>query len=287
MSNVNVSEFLDLQTASAPVQGAKESIFKSIYIGGTPRTENGIQLIPGKLQVKDVPELYNKDELHMVILYTKRILVKEKNTPQGKTLLCMSYLNTNPPKGTAHGPCGRTAAERAADPFCATCKSHLIVAGVLTQPNGTPIKDSDGELVFGFIRGRGVKYVPISDYVRSLTQMELPYRIFSEDQESFERSVANKMKIVTRIVPSTTNTKFGIKQIFKLEPGNIIPKEACLKYMNLAKTKLPDFDEKFDWSRQINNTNNNQDNNINNDENYNILSNDDDMEMVDDLDFNF
>jgi len=246
---IDVNEFLDLQNASSVPGNQKDSIFKSIYIGGVQRQENGVTLLPGHLHVKDFPPLYNQNELYMVILYTKRILVKEKQSPQGRTLLCTSYMQGPPPwQGTAHGPCGRTAAERSADPFCATCKNHLIVAGVLTNKIGSPIKDDEGNLVFGFMRGRGVKYVPISDYVRSLSEMDPPYVIF-KDKEDFERSVVNKMKVVTNISPGTIDSKYGPKSIFKLSVGNTVPQEAALRYLRLAKEHLEDFDNKFDWSR--------------------------------------
>lgn len=230
----------------------KNEMFHSCYIGGQTRTnESGIQEIAGKLQIRGVS--FNHDNIYMIITHVKDVLVKEGKNERGwNTLECFSYKNGPPPwNGIAHGPCGRNSAERAMDPFCASCKSQIIIAGILTDVNGKPSVDDNKKPIFIFLRGKGTKYGNVSDYLGELSRMDLSpvFTPVTDKSSKFEKAVVNKMRFVTKIGIGNTTTKFGVKQVFSLETGKELSIEVTTKLLKAANDTLSEFSDKFDWSK--------------------------------------
>lgn len=252
---MDFSQFAGLEEtgyAEKTPKSPENEMFHSCYIGGQTReNESGVEEEAGKLQIRGVS--YNHDKVYMIVTHVKEILVKEgKNDKGWNTLECFSYKNGPPPwKGFAHGPCGRNSAERAADPFCATCKAQILMAGILTDKNGKPQTDEDNKPVFIFIRGKGTKYGNVADYLGELSKMDLSpvFKPVTEKSTKFEKSVVNKMRFVTNVGIGTTKTRYGIKQVFSFETGKELPIEVVQKLLTVANDTLEEFNEKFDWTR--------------------------------------
>jgi len=161
-SNLSNSGFSGGKTPLPPEQ----EFFHSLYIGGKNRKNHiGVVERSGLLQIRGVD--YNKDKVCMVITHVKEVLVKEETVGNQTSLRCFSYKNGDWPwHGTSsvNGKfrvCGKTSAERAADQFCNTCRSQILVAGIYTNENGKPITADDGKPIFMFLRGRGFKYISV------------------------------------------------------------------------------------------------------------------------------
>ena len=123
---------------------------------------------------------------------------------------------------------------------------------MLCSADGRPIL-KDGEKIFVFLRGKGVKYGAISDYMTELYKLDLdPMFPVTEESKRFEKSIVNHKRFVTTISVGNTDTKYGIKDIFSLKRGKEIPKENVTKILQIAKDNLEKFNDKFDWSRTMN-----------------------------------
>lgn len=257
-------DYADLQgtgygSAAADQVPPEEEFFHSTYIAGQLRKNHiGIEEIPGKFQVRGVQ--YNLDEVNMVITHTKEILAKIK-TVKGKndTVECFSFKEGAPPWfGTtklSNGqprPCPQTSAERAANDFCNPCRAQILVAGIFCDSNGRPVLTEEKKPVFIFIRGKGMRYSKVSEYLNELYREELDpiFTPVTDQTKSFEKSVVNNKRFVTKITRGTEQSSFGqAVNIFILSRGPKLPNDAVMKVLKISKENVSKFNEKFDWSK--------------------------------------
>ena len=263
----NFEEYQDLsgtgyQGGSAGEKVAPEDeFFHSVYISGKTRKNHlGLDEKTGKLQVRGVE--YNLDEVNFVITHTKDILVKVKHQKgKGEITECFSYKDGAPPwNGTTKlqdqsaRTCPMTSAERAANDFCNPCRSQILIAGIYCKPDGSPILTEDKKPVFVFIRGRGMRYSNVSDYLNDLYNEEELTPIFepvTDQSKQFEKSVVNNKRFVTKITRGEEESSYGnMVNIFELERGPQIPNTAVVKILKLSKETVGQFNEKFDWSKR-------------------------------------
>ena len=260
-------EYSDLQGTSASVGGGggaeqkdpKDEFFHSVYISGKTRTnEGGVKEKSGKIQVRGVS--YNHDEIHMIITHTKDVKVKEKKVQGKPKWECFSYKEGEPPfLGTTTLPdgskrkCPLTSAERALDDFCNPCREQMIIAGIYCQENGSPILTEDKKPIFIFIRGKGMRYQNVSEYLSDMYNEELP-PIFTpptEASQDFEKRIVNNKRFVLNIGLTDEESSYGNDvTVFTLEKGQPIPDETVLKILKLSKETVEQFKEKFDWSKR-------------------------------------
>lgn len=234
------------------IKAPEDEFFHSIYISGKSR-KNHLNIIEqqGTLQIRGVD--YNKQEINMIITHVKTVLVKTESIPGKDDMVkCFSYQLQKPWKGTCGKECGKNSAERSSDQYCANCKSNIIIAGILCSADGRPVL-KDGEKIFVFLRGKGVKYGAISDYMTEMYKLDLdPMFPVTEESKRFEKSIVNHKRFVTTITVGNTDTKYGIKDIFSLKRGKEISKDNVNKILQIAKDNLEKFNDKFDWSRTMN-----------------------------------
>lgn len=238
----------------------EDEFFHSVYISGKSRDNHlGIKEQSGKIQVRGVE--YNLDEANLVITHTKDILVKVKHQKgKGEITECFSYKDGAAPwHGTTQvdgkpRPCPMTSAERAANDFCNPCRAQILVAGIYCKPDGSPILTEDKKPVFVFIRGRGMRYSNVSDYLNDLYNEEELSPIFepvTDQSKAFEKSVVNNKRFVTKITRGEEESSYGNNvNIFELERGPQIPNTAVIKILRLSKETVGQFNEKFDWSKR-------------------------------------
>ncbi len=236
----------------------EDEFFHSVYVSGKSR-KNHLNIVEelGKLQVRGVE--YNMDEVHMVITHTKDLLAKIKSSGGRDNIECFSYKEGQPPwYGTSRTPDGKqricpiTSAERAANPFCSECKTQILVAGIYCNENGNPILTEDKKPIFIFIRGKGMRFSNVSDYLNDRYQEDLTpiFEPVTEQSKDFEKRVVNNKRFVTKITKGERESSFGNTVfIFNLSKGIEIPKEAVLKILKLSKETLSKFNDKFDWSK--------------------------------------
>lgn len=241
---------------SEPTPPEKET-FKAIYITGQPRTNDaGVDEQLGKLQVRGLQ--YNQDRVCMVISHVKSVLQNQPD--RNKAPICFSYKPANQEWfGTSGKKCPKNRAEREQDSFCQSCRSILIVAGVLCDEDGNPIttvNEESGERKpnFGFIRAYGMKYKPTNDYLSEMSQMDIDPPILPQNTDKdkeVEKQVVNNKRYVTQITVSTASTKYGATNVFNLQMGKKLPGGTVKKVLELAKKTKEDFINKFDLSKRI------------------------------------
>jgi len=230
----------------------EDEFFHSVYIAGQSRKNHtGVTERAGELQIRGVE--YNREEVNMIITHVKPVLLNEKSTPNGMKTECFSYKNGNPPwKGTCGLICGVTSAERASHDFCKNCKAQIIVSGIYCDDNGTPILDKS-KPIFLFIRGKGMKYAGVSDYLSKLYKMDLEpvFQPVTEKSKAFEKSVVNNKRFVTKITVGEAPSNFGMKTIFVFNEGADINNNSLKDVLNITKKTKEKFDEKMDWSKRM------------------------------------
>jgi hypothetical protein len=237
----------------------KDEFFKSIYISGQNRQhENGIMEEIEKLQIRG--HSFNHDQVFMIITHVKDILNNEQKVNGRNKTVCFSFKESAQapwygsqamPDGTPR-ICPVTSKDRKGVEYCNGCKAQILVAGILCQPNGTPVLDEEKKPIFVFIRGKGTKYGNVSDYLSQLYQLDLE-PMFDEKGDAvreFEKRVINHKRFVTRIYKSTVDSNFGVKMVFAFEQGEQLKKEFSLELLDLAKNTMDKFREKFDWSKK-------------------------------------
>jgi len=232
----------------------EEEFWKSVYISGASRTNHkGIVEVPGKLQIRGFD--YNLSEVYMVILFVKQILVKEvpdPNNPNQTRIECFSYRKGNPPYfGTSGLQCGKNSQARAAVEYCRPCRSNLIVAGLLTKPDGDVVLDETGKPVFIFIRAKGIKYGPVNEYLSEIYQAEPLLHLVSSNDDALERSSVNTRRFLTKIRIGKVPTRFGDKDCFYLEKVKELDKDQIQDLLKMATSLVSKFDQKFDWSQNM------------------------------------
>lgn len=257
-------DFSDLEGASASVGGGGEKkapedeFFHSIFISGkTRKNESGVEEKSGKIQIRGVT--YNHDKVHMIITHTKDIKLKEKRV-QGRTQReCFSYKEGEPPwKGTLSDgstrTCPPTASERAMDEFCNSCREQIIIAGIYCKANGSPILTEEKKPIFVFIRGKGMRYGNVSQYLSDRYNDEDIDPLFTpatEESQNFEKKVVNNKRHVVEITIGESESSYGNQvKVFELQRGEKIPNETVLKILKLSKETVEQFREKFDWSKR-------------------------------------
>lgn len=238
----------------------EEEFFKSIYISGQNRKhdQTGIMEEIEKIQIRG--HSYNHTEVYMIITHVKDVLNHEHKVNGRKQTKCFSFKESSasPWYGSVDmsdgSPrvCPTTSKDRKQVEFCKDCKAQIIMAGILVQPTGQPILDTESKPIFVFIRGKGVKYGNVSDYLSSLYQLDMD-NVFNEEGDAireFEKRVVNHKRFTTKITKTTAQTDYGMKMVFALEKGAEIPKEMALELLEMAKNTMPQFRKKFDWSKK-------------------------------------
>ncbi len=234
----------------------EDEFFHSVYIAGTTRKNHiNVEELAGKFQVRGVQ--YNLDEVNMIITHTKEILAKIVTQNRRDSIECFSFKPGPPPwYGTSKlpdespRPCPQTSAERAVNEFCNLCKSQILVAGIFCNADGSPVLGDENKPIFVFIRGKGMKYKGVSDYLGDMYKKELA-PIFdppTEESLKFEKSVVNNKRFVTNITKGQASSNYGMKDTFILKPAAELPKDAVMKILEVSKNTLDKFNEKFDWS---------------------------------------
>jgi len=251
---MDYSEYGDLTGTgydAKEVVAPEDEFFHSIYVSGEERTnQTGVTEKEGLLQIRGAE--YNKKEVYGIISHTKQVLCKQHRTKDKKDHIdCFSFQEGDAPwKGTSGNVCGKNRAERATNPFCGDCRAQLIVTLMLTDVNGSPLVDAKGKGIFGFIRGKGMKYSNVSDYLNNMSRMDLD-PIFSPPSDAsvrFEKSVVNNKRFVTIITAGKADSEYGKKDVFELNPGTKLSSKAVLDILKIAKKTIPKFNEKFNWS---------------------------------------
>ena len=260
---IDVKEYEDLDGMSPYDGGGKEPVdpeddfFHSVYIGGNPRTttlKSGkvVSEESGKFHIRGVE--YNLTEVNGIITHVKPVMVNNtwNQSTKKEAMTCFSYMNTDPMKGTSGRVCGKNRAERAADPFCSTCRSHLIVGLVYCDANGNPIVNPTGNISFIFLRGKGMKYENIFNYLNELASLN-PSEIGSgalTTNPEFEKKNVNHKRFVTNITKGNALTqKGGNVNVFVLNKGILLKDKIVEDIMKLSKKTLDKFNEKFDWTK--------------------------------------
>ena len=237
----------------------EEEFFHSVYISGSDR-KNHINIVEktGNFQVRGVQ--YNLSEVNMIITHTKEILAKIKSAGGRDTIECFSFKEGGPPwYGTsklANGEsrvCPQTSAERAVNDFCNICRSQILVSGVYCKADGSPILTEENKPIFVFIRGKGMRYSNVSDYLGDLYNEEGLTPIFepvTEQSQAFERAVVNKSRFVTNLTKAIERSSYGNDvNIFVLNRGIELPVNTVKSILQMSKKTIDKFNEKFDWSK--------------------------------------
>lgn len=238
----------------------EEEFFHSVYIAASNR-KNHINIVEqsGKFQVRGVQ--YNLDEVNMVITHTKEILAKITTNKGRDNIECFSFKDSTPPwNGTSklengeQRVCPQTSAERAVNDFCSLCRSQILVAGIYCKPDGTPILTEEKKPIFIFIRGKGMRYSNVSDYLGKLYNEEELTPIFepvTEQSIAFEKAVVNNKRFVTNITGDIEKSSYGNDvNIFVLKRGSALDIKTVKSVLNLSKQTISHFNEKFDWSKK-------------------------------------
>jgi len=258
---INMEDYEDLSDVGvdpAPQQTKPEDeFFHSVYIGGKSRTnETGQEEKIGKLHIRGVE--INLDEVNMIITHIKRVLVKKDKSPRGYDVItCFSYKEGEYPWSSTSGhKCGSNSAERSADEFCKPCREQLIVSGIYCNSNGNPVLTEEKKPTFVFLRGKGIKYSNIADYISKVTNEDLPPIIqpVTDKSKLFEKQNLNHKRWLTKVTVGTTETRYGINNVFELEAASQIPDKQAVQVLNIAKSTVEEFNKKFKWQPRSNQT---------------------------------
>jgi len=261
---MSFEEYEDLQGTgfqggSGEVTPPEEEFFHSVYISGKTRKNHiNIEEKIEKFQVRGVE--YNLDKVHMIITHTKEILVNIKSERGRDSIICTSFKEGQAPWfGTSKEgdgklrECPLTSAERASTDFCNPCRSQILVAGIYCNENGSPILTEEKRPVFIFIRGKGMRYSNVSEYLNDRYNEELSpiFEPPTDQSKTFEKAVVNNKRFVTKITRGTAMSSYNNEvNVFELDKGVELPKEAVLKILKLSKDTLTQFNDKFDWSKR-------------------------------------
>jgi len=234
----------------------EDEFFHSVYISGKTRKNHiNVEETAGKFQVRGVQ--YNLDSVNMIITHTKDILSRIVTVNQKDNVECFSFKPGAPPwYGTSRlsdnnpRPCPTTSAERAVNDYCNLCKAQILVAGIYCNPDGSPVLTDEKKPIFVFIRGKGMKYSGVSDYLGNMYKREFTpiFTPATEESTRFEKTVVNNKRVVTTITKGTAPSAYGDKDVFILTAGSELPTDAVMKILEVSKNTLEKFNDKFDWS---------------------------------------
>lgn len=261
-----LDDYQELNTQGITAGGAgeqtppEEEFFKSIYIAGQNRShENGVMEEIEKLQIRG--HSFNHTEVFMIITHVKDILNNEMKQNGRTTSKCFSFKESSQPPWYGSNPtpdgtpriCPVTSKDRKAVEFCQNCKAQIIMAGILCQPTGTPVLDDEKKPIFVFIRGKGVRYGNVGDYLSSLYQLDLD-PVFNEEGDAireFEKRVVNHKRFVTKVTKTYVDTpNYGKKLAFAFEKTTEVKKDFAIELLDVAKNTMEQFRKKFDWSKK-------------------------------------
>jgi len=243
---------------STGVEGGEQvppelELFHAAYIGYTAR-ENHIKIIEesGKLHVRGVE--YNLDELNMIIVLSKKIQTKTERVNNQDRIECFSFQGGALPfKGTSGNICGLNKNERSMNPFCEPCKSQIIVCGIYCDAQGSPIKDNEGKPIFIFIRGKGMKYMNVSNHLRELYKLDVTSILApgaSDAEIEYEKKNFNQSRVVTKLTRGLEKTSYGgSANVFVCAMGPQLPDKAAETVINIGQKMVDKFIDKFDWSK--------------------------------------
>jgi len=255
MEDYNVEDFVELSETgfeSREPVAPEDEFFHSIYIAGQNRKNYiGIEEIAGKLQIRGFQ--YNLEEINIVITNVKEILARISTANNRENIDCFSYKEGAPPwKGTSGRTCGNTSAERASNDYCNLCRSQIIVSGIYCDKNGKPVLNEENKPVFIFLRGKGMKYSNISNYLGDVFKMELEpiFKPVTEDSKRFEKKVVNNKRFVTNLTVTEAPSNYGPKKVFNLEIGIQLPVNTTMDILKVSKKVVGKFNDKFDWSKR-------------------------------------
>lgn len=255
----NYEDYADLSSTGhesrEPVK-PEDEFFHSVYISGQSRKNHiGTVEEAGKFQIRGVE--YNLSEVNMIITHTKDVLSKETQSGGRANIECFSFKPGAPPwYGTSRlqsgdpRQCPQTSAERAVNDYCNPCRSQIIIAGLYCNPDGSPILSEENKPIFIFIRGKGMKYSNVSNYLGDLYKMDLTpiFEPVTDQSQQFEKKVVNNKRFVTNITKGQATSKYGIKDVFELKTGAELPTDVVMKLLDASKKTLEKFNDKFDWS---------------------------------------
>jgi hypothetical protein len=255
-------EYADLESTGhesrEPIK-PEDEFYHSVYISGKTRKNHiGTTEEVGKFQVRGVE--YNLDQVNLIITHTKDLLVKENQSGGRQNIECTSFKPGLPPwYGTSRlqsgdpRQCPQTSAERAVNDYCSPCRSQIVVAGIYCSPDGNPILSGEKKPIFLFIRGKGMKYSNVSNYLGDLFKLDLNpiFEPVTDQSQLFEKKVVNNKRFVTNITKGTAPSQYGDKDVFVLQTGTELPKEVVLKILDASKKTLDKFNDKFDWSKRV------------------------------------
>jgi hypothetical protein len=263
---MSIEEFADLATTGFQGGGGggeqkppEEELFHSVYIAGKTRKNHiNVEEQTGKYQIRGVQ--YNLDEVHMIITHVKEVLLNSKREKNKDNIVCFSFKDGAPPwYGTSkltdgsQRQCPQTSAERAVNDFCNPCRAQIIVAGIYCKQDGSPILTEENKPIFVFIRGKGMRYPNVSNYLNDRYQEDLTplFEPVTDQSREFEKSVVNNKRFVTKLSKGTETSSYGNDvKVFVLSKGVEIPKESVLSILKLSKQTVKQFNEKFDWSKK-------------------------------------
>ena len=117
-----------------------------------------------------------------------------------------------PYKGTSGNICGLNKNNRAMNPYCEPCKSQIIVCGIYCDENGNPIKDDEQKPIFIFIRGKGMKYMNVSNHLRELYKMEIDSILApgaTDAEIEYEKRNFNQSRVVTKLTRGLEKTSYS------------------------------------------------------------------------------
>lgn len=246
-SNLGNGEFNTSETV-AP----EDEFFHSIYIAGVDReNESGEEEEAGKIQIRGVK--YNLKKVHGIITHVKRLRYKEKDENGNKTFDCFCYQPQDSPWISTSGKmCPKNRAQRLVDDFCADCKENIISTFILCDEDGNIIKDSEeNKPIFGFIRGKGIKYSALMNYLNERVRDEEIEFLLDEQHRSFEKSHINNKRYVTIIGMKNIETKFGIKKVFSYEKGKALNSEIIFEILDIENDTIKEFEKKFNWALKV------------------------------------
>lgn len=261
---MSIEEFADLATtgfqggSGGEQKPPEDELFHSVYIAGKTRKNHiNVEEQSGKYQIRGVQ--YNLEEVHFIITHVKEVLANIKREKNKDNIVCFSFKEGGPPwYGTSklsdgsQRQCPQTSAERAVNDFCNPCRAQIIVAGIYCKPDGSPILTEENKPIFVFLRGKGMKYSNVSNYLNDRFMEDLPpiFEPVTDQSKEFEKSVVNNKRFVTKMTKGQEQSSFGsMVNVFVLEKGVEIPKESVLSILKLSKQTVKQFNEKFDWSK--------------------------------------
>ncbi len=260
---MSFEEYQDLQGTgyqggSGEATAPEDEFFHSVYISGKTRKNHlNIEEKIEHFQVRGVE--YNLDKVHMVITHTKEILANIQQDRGRDNIKCFSFkegqapwFGTNKLSDGSNRPCPLSSPERAAVDFCNACRSQILVAGIYCNENGSPMLTEDKKPIFVFVRGKGMRYSNVSEYLNDMYNEDLSpiFEPVTDQSKMFEKAVVNNKRFVTTITRSTATSSYNNEvNVFALEKGVELPKDAVLKILKLSKDTLDKFNEKFDWSK--------------------------------------